>query len=184
MNPQMRQIMWALLDKHKVGRTILITTHSMDEADLLGDTIAIMTHGKIGKDAHGTSLELKAKHGVGYHLTIAKEPATRFQEGAVRQMVTETVAGAVAQDHAQHSELHFLLPRGEIEHFPALFASLESRGPQLGIETFGISCTTMEEVFLSVGKANRHRGTEKHRLNDNRILLDKKDVDGRFARFL
>ena len=172
--------MWALLDKHKVGRTILITTHSMDEADLLGDTIAIMTHGKIGKDAHGTSLELKAKHGVGYHLTIAKEPGTGFQEGAVRQMVTETVAGAVVQDHTQHSEMNFLLPQSETEHFPALFASLESRGPQLGIETFGISCTTMEEVFLSVGKADLPKGTEQDNLNDNEFLLGKKNVGGWF----
>lgn len=42
MDPSARRATWDLLSKHKQGRTILLSTHFMDEADLLGDRIAIM----------------------------------------------------------------------------------------------------------------------------------------------
>lgn len=53
-----------------MNRIILLTTHYMDEADILGDRIGIMSHGKI--TALGSSIFLKSKFGVGYNLTIVK----------------------------------------------------------------------------------------------------------------
>ena len=47
MDPSARRATWDLLLQHKQGRTILLTTHHMDEADLLGDRIAIMASGDI-----------------------------------------------------------------------------------------------------------------------------------------
>jgi len=59
------------LKEYKKGRIILLTTHYMDEADILGDRIAIMTSGKV--NALGSSIFLKSKFGAGYNLTIAKQ---------------------------------------------------------------------------------------------------------------
>lgn len=53
------------------GRTILLSTHFMDEADLLGDRIAIMAGGKL--KCAGSSFFLKKKFGAGYHLVIVKD---------------------------------------------------------------------------------------------------------------
>ena len=47
MDPSARRATWDLLLKHKHGRTVLLTTHYMDEADLLGDRVAIMAEGQI-----------------------------------------------------------------------------------------------------------------------------------------
>ena len=47
MDPSARRSTWDLLQTEKVGRTILLTTHFMEEADLLGDRIAIMASGQI-----------------------------------------------------------------------------------------------------------------------------------------
>lgn len=47
MDPSARRSTWDLLQSEKVGRTILLTTHFMEEADLLGDRIAIMANGQI-----------------------------------------------------------------------------------------------------------------------------------------
>ena len=44
-DPHARRGTWDLLMKHKKGRTMILTTHFMDEADLLGDRIAIMASG-------------------------------------------------------------------------------------------------------------------------------------------
>lgn len=62
--------MWTMLEKFKKGRIVLITTHYMDEADILGDRIGIMMTGKV--KCLGSSMFLKNTIGVGYNLTIIK----------------------------------------------------------------------------------------------------------------
>lgn len=61
MDPSARRATWDLLQGEKRGRTILLTTHFMDEADLLGDRIAIMAGGEL--QCCGSSLFLKNKYG-------------------------------------------------------------------------------------------------------------------------
>lgn len=53
-----------------VGRTIILSTHHMDEADVLGDRIAIISQGKLC--CCGSSLFLKSQYGNGYYLTIVR----------------------------------------------------------------------------------------------------------------
>lgn len=53
------------------GRTIILSTHHMDEADILGDRIAIISHGKLC--CVGSSLYLKNQLGTGYYLTLVKK---------------------------------------------------------------------------------------------------------------
>ena len=57
VDPQGRRSIWDLLFKYRQNRTIIISTHHMDEADVLGDRIAIISNGKL--KAHGTSYFLK-----------------------------------------------------------------------------------------------------------------------------
>ena len=59
-----------MLRKYKKDRIILLTTHYMDEADILGDRIGIMTKGKM--TCLGSSMFLKSRFGVGYVMTIVK----------------------------------------------------------------------------------------------------------------
>lgn len=66
-----RRKMWDMLKNNKQGRIIILTTHYMEEADILADRIAIMSAGKLR--CLGSSLFLKNKYGVGYSLTISKE---------------------------------------------------------------------------------------------------------------
>merc|ERR1719273_992802 len=62
VDPYSRRAIWDLLIKYKAGRTIILTTHFMDEADLLGDRIAIINCGKLV--CVGTSLFLKSLYGI------------------------------------------------------------------------------------------------------------------------
>ena len=53
------------------GRTVLLSTHHMDEADILGDRIAIISQGKL--QCCGSSLFLKGHYGNGYYVTLTKK---------------------------------------------------------------------------------------------------------------
>ncbi len=67
---QARRQLWNMLRRYKKNRIILLTTHYMDEADILGDRIGIMTAGKM--TCLGSSMFLKNRFGVGYVMTIVK----------------------------------------------------------------------------------------------------------------
>ena len=61
VDPYSRRHLWDVLKKRKAGKVILLTTHFMDEADILADRKAIMSHGTIR--CYGSSLFLKNKFG-------------------------------------------------------------------------------------------------------------------------
>lgn len=68
---QARRNLWGMLKEYKKDKIIILTTHYMDEADILGDRIGIMTQGTM--TALGSSLFLKNRFGVGYVITLVKE---------------------------------------------------------------------------------------------------------------
>ena len=69
LDPQARRQLWDLVEKFKApGRTILLTTHYMDEAERLCDRVAIMDHGKV--IALGTPRELIASIGAEHLVEI------------------------------------------------------------------------------------------------------------------
>ena len=68
MDPAARRQTWDILQRNRAGRTLLLSTHFMDEADLLGDRIAIMAHGVI--KCCGTSMFLKKCYGRGRALWL------------------------------------------------------------------------------------------------------------------
>lgn len=70
MDLSARRSLWDMLRKYKTNRIILMSTHYMDEADILGDRIGIMSQGKI--KCLGSSLFLKNRYGSGYKLTMVK----------------------------------------------------------------------------------------------------------------
>merc|ERR1711988_931942 len=79
MDPYSRRATWDLIRRAKKGRVVVLTTHFMDEADILGDRIAIMSRGRV--KCVGTSLWLKARYGVGYNLTVVKQTNQMDGEG-------------------------------------------------------------------------------------------------------
>uniref|UniRef100_A0A803W5A0 ABC transporter domain-containing protein n=1 Tax=Ficedula albicollis TaxID=59894 RepID=A0A803W5A0_FICAL len=147
MDPASRRATWDLLQQQRSNRTILLTTHFMDEADLLGDRIAIMAKGEL--QCCGSSLFLKRKYGAGYHMVMVKEPYCNL--GEISRLICQYVPNATLESNAG-AELSFILPKESTHRFEALFTELEQRREELGIASYGASVTTMEEVFLRVGK--------------------------------
>jgi ATP-binding cassette subfamily A (ABC1) protein 3 len=80
MDLSARRSLWNMLKNYRNNRIIILTTHYMDEADVLGDRIGIMVKGKIR--CLGSSLFLKNRFGAGYKLTMVKkfkEPNRKIQ---------------------------------------------------------------------------------------------------------
>uniref|UniRef100_A0A5F9CD72 ABC transporter domain-containing protein n=1 Tax=Oryctolagus cuniculus TaxID=9986 RepID=A0A5F9CD72_RABIT len=143
MDPASRRATWDLLQNYKQNRTMLLTTHYMDEADVLGDRIAIMVQGYL--QCCGSSIFLKKLYGVGYHIVMVKEPHCNVEE------VTKLIhyyAPAATMESNVGTELSFTLPKEYAHRFETLFTALEKRQEKLGIASFGASITTMEECSL------------------------------------
>uniref|UniRef100_A0A8C2YFC7 ATP binding cassette subfamily A member 3 n=1 Tax=Coturnix japonica TaxID=93934 RepID=A0A8C2YFC7_COTJA len=143
MDPASRRATWDLLQQQRSNRTILLTTHFMDEADLLGDRIAIMAKGEL--QCCGSSLFLKRKYGAGYHMVMVKEPYCNL--GEISRLICHYVPNATMESNAG-AELSFILPKESTHRFEALFTELELKREELGIASYGASVTTMEEFYL------------------------------------
>ena len=141
LDPQARRQLWELIEEFKQsGRTILLTTHYMDEAERLCDRVAIIDHGK--SIALGTPRELIAancaEQMVEFTAGSAAEaldvPALRRIQG-VRDVRTEN--GAVL---LQVSELHTAVP--------ALLAELTRQ--HVPLTELRTHSATLEDVFVTL----------------------------------
>jgi ATP-binding cassette subfamily A (ABC1) protein 3 len=126
----------------------------MDEADILGDRIAIMADGRL--KCCGSSLFLKRSYGVGYTLTVVRKALSDDAQptesnNAIHELVRSHVPAAESLSTAG-SELAIRLPLEAAPNFQQLFEVMEreSKTGQLAIDSFGISVTTLEEVFMRV----------------------------------
>ncbi|KAK5906421.1 hypothetical protein CgunFtcFv8_002288 [Champsocephalus gunnari] len=142
MDPCSRHQVWTLLKKRRAGRVTVLSTHYMDEADILADRKAVISQGQL--KCVGSSLYLKVKCGVGYHLRMS------INEGCEAEKITSLVKQHVtkAKLSRQHdAELTFTLPLEGMDMFSGLFSEIDCQ-PNLGIINYGVSMTTLEDVFL------------------------------------
>ncbi|KAG5679218.1 hypothetical protein PVAND_008802 [Polypedilum vanderplanki] len=149
-----RRKLWDLLIESKKGRSILLSTHYLNEADVLGDRIAIMNEGQL--KTIGTSFFLKKKFGSGYQLIIIKKP--NFNVDKILNVLKQYAPDASVKSNEQ-LEAIFILSEEYLDKFDKIFKHLEDDSINLGIESFGCSLTTLEEVFLKVGvESNEQNG--------------------------
>ncbi|XP_058837014.1 phospholipid-transporting ATPase ABCA3-like isoform X2 [Topomyia yanbarensis] len=146
MDPSARRSLWELLQKEKVGRTVLLSTHFMDEADVLGDRIAIMAEGSLR--AVGSPFFLKKAFGVGYRLICVK--GANCDKGRLLGVLRRYIPEAVLETDIG-TEISIVLREEYIDKFQPMLEDLENDMEACGVSSYGISLTTMEEVFLRSG---------------------------------
>ena len=99
LDPQARRQLWELIEQFKLaGRTILLTTHYMDEAERLCDRVAIMDHGKV--IALGTPRELIASIGVEHVVEFSAGSAARAARPSPRCAGSRASATSAARTAA------------------------------------------------------------------------------------
>ncbi|XP_009078410.1 PREDICTED: ATP-binding cassette sub-family A member 10-like [Acanthisitta chloris] len=142
LDPLSRHQVWSVLREHRAGRVILFSTQFMDEADILADRKAFISHGKL--KCVGSSLFLKKKWGICYHLRIHVSESCDLEN--VTSLVKHHIPNATFSGHSQY-ELRYKLPLENVKKFPDLFSGLDSCSEQ-GIMNYGVRMTTLEDVFL------------------------------------
>jgi ABC-2 type transport system ATP-binding protein len=140
LDPQSRRQLWDLIEAFKSdGRSILLTTHYMEEAERLCERVAIVDHGRI--IALGTPRELIAGLRAEHVLEFALAGPQAFDENALRRI--EGVCAANRRDgtyRLQVEELHRAMP--------ALLQELRRQGAQLA--ELRTHSATLEDVFVSL----------------------------------
>lgn len=115
----------------------------MDEADVLGDRIAIMSQGKL--KTVGSPFFLKKQFGAGYHLVCVK--TSKCITAEVTSLLRNHIPNIKVESDIG-TELSYLLDEQNVSVFQEMLRDLEEKSEQLDIESYGISLTTLEEVFL------------------------------------
>lgn len=146
MDPENRRIIWNVLLKVRRSRTILITTHFMEEADALADRIVIINAGLV--QCSGSSMFLKRTFGAGYILRISK--AKGFNDTEFQKLLKEFAPTAFVYRESS-TEVAYSLSGHKALKLVELAQEIEKNGEQLGIDSFGLSYTSLEDVFLKVG---------------------------------
>ena len=182
VDPHSRRGIWELLTKYKKDRTIILSTHHMDEADILGDRIAIIASGKL--QCIGSSLYLRRKFGKGYQLTVTRLPEyqtctdtkqddydpgidgpydeamqsakSQFERGSEQKMTKFFKSFFPEAELSKNigTELTYTLPYAGLETgvFTKLFHQLDLKKSDLGIADYGLSDTPLEDIFIHVAE--------------------------------
>ncbi|KAH9540293.1 hypothetical protein CY35_15G104500 [Sphagnum magellanicum] len=159
MDPVTRRHVWDIIEASKKGRAIILTTHSMEEADILGDRVAIMARGKLR--CIGTPIRLKTRFGAGYVVNVSvrsenstREPAQLAEEEQQRSKVKQFFKEKLAVEPKEENQAYttFIIPRDRESQLPEFFRLLEDHKAQLGVTDLQMGLTTLEEVFLTITK--------------------------------
>ncbi|KAJ8686324.1 hypothetical protein QAD02_022118 [Eretmocerus hayati] len=141
MDPESRRDTWDIILKMRGQKTILISTHDMEEADILGDRIAIVHMGRLR--SYGTPMFLKKLLGQGnMEVTLSTEswcdPQKIREEFDPKCQILNMDGGKLVLSIPYSLEL------------PDSLDTLELKKKDLGITGMSVSLITLEQVFLKV----------------------------------
>lgn len=168
MDAASKRVLWRTLAAVAPGRSVLLTTHSMEEADALATRAAIVARRVL---AVGTTEALRKTHSNEYHvhLILGSAPlSTKDEMRHVEDWARRTFAEAVRfEGESLGGQVRFVVPAdtevptSEADEIEAgrppkrsftryLIETLEARKGELGIDCYSISAATMESVFMKV----------------------------------
>jgi len=152
LDPASRRRLWRVItqfkEKANLDSGVVLTTHSMEEAEVLCDRIAIMSEGRLRCIGQGS--DIKRRFGEAYKLTIHTSSHSDKAAAMVKAFVTEQLsANARTLNASMGGTTDFEMPMADIQ-LSQVYALVEGARQNLGIMDWAISETTLEEVFLKI----------------------------------
>jgi len=143
LDPASRRHIWTIIARGKTNRAIVLTTHSMDEAETLCNSIGILAHGVLR--CLGSPQHLKSTHGEGYILNISydykdKKRAAKFIKNCFPSVIRTARYRGTDQ---------YKLP-GRVIQISELFIIMERDAKANGIIDWAISQLNLEDLFQSI----------------------------------
>ncbi|WIA37022.1 hypothetical protein OEZ86_014006 [Tetradesmus obliquus] len=147
LDPASRRNLWDVVKANKRDRAIVLTTHSMEEAEMLCDRLGIFVDGRLV--CIGNPKEITSRYG-GFLVFTITVPAE--QEAAARQLVAAMSPNA-RLTYSVGGTLKFELPTAEVS-LSRVFATMAgSRAAGLAVLDWGVANATLEEVFIRFARA-------------------------------
>ncbi|KAF8766507.1 ATP-binding cassette sub-family A member 1 like protein [Argiope bruennichi] len=143
MNNESKRQVWDALQAVKHNRTVIVATQSFEEADILGDRIAVLADGEI--HSCGTSAFIKQKLGAGYHLHVLKD--VNFDLQGLKSIIRKHISTVTCENDSQR-EISFNL--GASNEFGDMLGEIDSHKNDLGLISYSISSSTIRDVSLTV----------------------------------
>ncbi|KAH7847272.1 hypothetical protein Vadar_024008 [Vaccinium darrowii] len=143
LDPASRKELWDVVMRAKRDRVIILTTHSMEEADHLCDRLGIFVDGRM--QCIGNSKQLKARYGGFYVLTITTSPEN---ENEVERLVSGRCPSANKTYNLSGTQ-KFDLAKNEVR-IADVFSIVEAAKSKFTVQSWGIADTTLEDVFFRV----------------------------------
>ncbi|KAL2917001.1 hypothetical protein HK105_203433 [Polyrhizophydium stewartii] len=144
LDPEVRRLIWNIVNNSKQGKTIVLTTHSMEEAEALCQRIGIMAKGTLRCLAN--PIRLKQVYGTGFRIYFnSLEDDTPRASAFVESLLP---AGWKKVDaFATNVSYEFPAVAGSLS---MLFKQIEQHKVENGILDWGVGQTTLEDVFISL----------------------------------
>jgi len=110
MDAASKRVMWRTLSSVSSGRSLVLTTHSMEEADALADRAGIMARRML---ALGTADDLRKKHGDAYHVHLVHKDAPHTSTAdmdEIKNFIRRTFPTAAVEERTFHGQMRFSVP--------------------------------------------------------------------------
>ncbi|KAJ1278484.1 hypothetical protein BS78_04G083100 [Paspalum vaginatum] len=146
LDPASRKNLWKAVKSAKQDRTIILTTHSMEEAEVLCDRIGIIANGSL--QCIGSSKELKDRYGGSCVLTVTT-PAGEAEEEVGR--LVQSILPAARRVYRVSGTQRFELPKQGTK-ISEVFQAMEHAKSRLHVLAWGLADVTLEDVFVRVAK--------------------------------
>ncbi|XP_072983429.1 ABC transporter A family member 7-like [Typha latifolia] len=145
LDPATRKLMWQIVERAKQNRAIILTTHSMEEAELLCDRLGIFVNGNL--QCIGTSSELKARYGGSYVFCITT--SLENEENVVT--LVHKLSPDAKRIYSISGSQKFELPKNGVR-IADIFRAVQLARERFTVYEWGLADTTMEDVFIKVTK--------------------------------
>ena len=149
--------LWDFLKEFKNDKIIILTTHSLDEAEYLGDRIGIMTNGRF--ICSGTSSYIKSRYPCGFNINLLLNSAICDENKKQLLFNSLTKYEPNLEIKISSKGIFSLNIQSNNKNIKEIFDFISNNKEKYGIEDFTVSSTSLEDVFLKLN--------HKISINDN-----------------
>ena len=181
-----RRNLWNILKRYMSGKIIILTTHFMEEASILGNRIGILSEGNM--KCIGSPLFLIEKFGKNINLNISKKRGADNNE--IINFINENIGTKIhIENEVFNEEILFKIPKRDKNsniNWSLFFEKLDEKCEYLNIKNYSISMPTLEDVFINLSKILKQKNKEevdyiKKRKNNNDILYDENNYNAKYS---